>query len=116
MELVRLINAVYDQSRGDNPEQALKSSIASMISYTKTHFSMEEDLMKKHVYPRAVEHKLEHTKVIATVQEFNRIVNSGIVDRKVVTEHMSFLKTWLFDHIMKVDKDFGKFLKTKNVQ
>ena len=114
LELVRLINKAYDESRGDNSEQAIKTSVAELINYTKKHFGMEESLMTTHKYPRAADHRAEHTKLIAAIEAFSRKINNG-VDRAMISQHMSFLKEWLFDHIMKVDKDFGKHLKSKNV-
>ncbi len=114
-ELVRLINKVYDSLQKGNSESAIKQSIVDLLGYTRIHFKAEEDLMGMYGYQLVVRHRLLHKKLIEKLEKFSNKINADFIQQDV-HEHVSFLKNWLFEHIMKADMHFGNFLKSKNVQ
>ena len=84
-----------------------------MVFYTVSHFEAEESLMKKYDYPGYEEHKSIHQKITQQVLSFQKKIQEGDVD--LTEELMTFLKDWLIDHILGVDKKYSDYLNEKGV-
>ena len=69
--------------------------------------------MRKHGYPEYEAHKTIHQALTREVREFQRKFQSGEPD--MTDELMDFLKKWLVDHIMVIDKKYSTFLNKKGV-
>ena len=51
LRLFQLADELHSAMTTGKGNAALNQTLASMIDYTKHHFSCEEQLMKKHFYP-----------------------------------------------------------------
>ncbi|MFZ4700949.1 MAG: hemerythrin domain-containing protein, partial [Candidatus Methylumidiphilus sp.] len=69
------------------------------------------NLMNKYDYPFSSAHKREHQKLVATALDLQARLNNG--NARITSETMTFLKDWLFHHILESDKLFGKYLISK---
>jgi hemerythrin-like metal-binding protein len=79
-----------------------------LMAYTKTHFTHEETLMRKTAYPQFIPHKIAHDRLMKQLEDFQKRHSAGQVG--VSPETMLFLRTWLCDHVSKVDIHLGKWL------
>lgn len=112
-KLVVMLNILNNEMKGGKGSEACKKILVGLIEYTRTHFAVEEALMKKHVYPDSPAHSNEHLKLL---QEANKLEEKIIkTSAPISIELLMFLKKWLTDHIMQTDKKFGAFLNTKGV-
>lgn len=113
-KLVGMVNDLYDAMRTAQGKEVLGKVLDGLISYTKTHFAREEQLMAIHKYPQADAHHKEHvalaTKVLEVQAKF-KSGNTAILSMEV----LNFLREWLIKHIQASDAALGAFLKSKNV-
>ena len=107
--LFEVINRLY-YSRGNKTHAVLGETIQELIDYTKTHFTDEEQLMRKNGYRDYEAHKKKHESFIEKVKKFNneyqKVDDDLLEEYSLVTEILLFLKTWLCDHILVVDKEY----------
>lgn len=108
-QLVGLINELYEAMKEARGQAVLDHILDELQMYIQDHFETEEKYMRKHRYPEFETHREEHrslgTQVIA-LQELRE------QEGKISTpELMSFLCTWLRDHLAGADKDFGNYLQ-----
>jgi hemerythrin len=91
--------------------EELKILLNFLDGYVIKHFSDEEGIQRKHLYPGYATHKLEHNSFVARLNELKEeIYSEGIALHHVIeTNHM--LLQWLIHHISTVDVQLGKFLK-----
>jgi hemerythrin-like metal-binding protein len=118
-KLIEIINRLY-YSRGNRPHTVLGKTIQELIEYTKTHFTDEERLMRENGYPDYQAHKKRHEAFIEEVKKFNteyqKVDDDLLEDYSLITDVLFFLKTWLCDHILVVDKEYCPFLNKKGVK
>ncbi|MBF0625939.1 MAG: bacteriohemerythrin [Magnetococcales bacterium] len=113
--LVELVNEVYSAVRAGEIERGLKTVLPELVSYTVNHFKDEEALFEGHGYPDTARHKEMHVKLVSRVQEFlARLERGG--DRAAALELLGFLKSWLVEHIMGTDAQYGRFLNRQGIR
>jgi len=105
-KLVGLINTLGDAMSTGQGRGVCGAVLDELISYTKTHFAMEEQLMSRHHYASASEHKAEHDRLVREVVEFKDKYDAGTAALSVSLLH--FLMEWLTHHILESDKALAK--------
>jgi hemerythrin-like metal-binding protein len=110
MQLINLINRLFDAMSSGKGSDVLGKTLTDLITYTKGHFALEEKYMREYNYPLLSLHKTEHDKLTKQVLDLANEFQSGktLISIKV----MNFLKDWLNNHIMQNDKKFGEFLNS----
>lgn len=111
--LIHIANELYRLTQRNADPGALKRVIQSLATYTKTHFSYEEQLLKRNHYPDFDDHKAYHEKLVQDVYRFADRVDRG---EDVVNELLEFVKNWLTNHIMKSDMAYSKDLRAKGIR
>jgi hemerythrin-like metal-binding protein len=81
-----------------------------LVAYTATHFAREEEAMQKRAYPDAAAHLAEHEAFRQEIGEFMDRLRAG--DTMLTLGVMKFLKNWLTDHILTVDKRLAAYLNS----
>jgi hemerythrin len=113
-QLINLINNVHDAMKVGQGKQIVGQVLDALISYTKSHFAAEEQLMKANGYPDYESHKKEHNQLTMTVVDFRKEYLEGKVP--LTQSIMNFLKDWLTNHIQGVDKKYGPFFNGKGIK
>jgi len=112
-KLIDLINQLYDAMKVGKGSEVIGPVLKSLITYTQTHFSTEEQLMKLHGYPDYDAHKNEHNQLVAQVSDIKKGMDAG---KMPLTQNvMNFLRDWLIKHIQGDDKKYGPFLNNMGV-
>ncbi|EKD27068.1 MAG: hypothetical protein ACD_79C00896G0004 [uncultured bacterium] len=113
-KLVGLVNSLYDAMKVGKGNDVLGKILEELIEYTKYHFSTEEELMKKHLYPKFLDHKKEHDALTKAAVDLAKQHKEGamLLSMKVNT----FLKDWLTNHIMGTDKKYSPFFIEKGLK
>lgn len=105
--LVDLINELYRAMIEGHAREKNGEILGRLIEYTKTHFVVEESLMRIFGYKDYEGHKARHDDFIARLEDMRREYDSG--DTKITLELMEFLKDWLSSHIMRTDTEYAPY-------
>ena len=108
-KLIVLVNQLHDAMAQGHGKEVLGKTLSELIKYTQEHFKREEDHMRQIAYPGYGAHKQEHDKLIKEVVDLQDKFNAG--NGMLSVQVSSFLRGWLVNHIMKVDKDLAVAIK-----
>lgn len=102
-------------------ETATKETVGwildGLLEYAMKHFMAEEVDMCWHDYPDFNSHKATHDKFLEAVRDLLIQFKTGKTSARILCVQInSFLTDWLVEHIMKVDKAYGPFLRLKGVK
>ena len=106
-----LINQLHNAMSTGKGKEIIGSVLEEMLNYTKTHFTAEEKVLEKYNYPGLAEQKKQHAIYIQKVTEMQEKAKSGTLTLSL--EASQFLKDWLLNHILVIDKKYAEFLNTK---
>lgn len=109
--LIELINSLHDAMKAGQGREILEKVLSSLTEYTVYHFGTEEALFQKHGYPKAAEHKRQHSELTRKVKELTDKLSKG--QCTITLETLDFLTDWLKNHIQGSDKEYGPFLAPK---
>lgn len=109
-KLVDLINQLADGMENNKPKEFCGDTLAQFIEQTRTHFHAEEQLMDRHRYPKAEEHKALHTTLLKDVLAFKASYDAGVTTEFVTL--LVILDSWLKRDIMGADRALAKFVAT----
>ncbi|MCX8027305.1 MAG: bacteriohemerythrin, partial [Thermodesulfovibrionales bacterium] len=112
-QLFKLVNELFAAWKGNKPKEVVGRALDGLIQYTATHFKTEEDYFKKHNYPDAANHIEIHKALVKQALDLKQKFDAGTLD--INMEVMNFLKNWLNNHILRVDKRYGPYLRSKGV-
>lgn len=108
--LVSLLNQLHEAVRGQTEATATRVLLDRLIEYTRTHFLLEESLMRLTHYPAFEKHKQQHEDLIRQVADLQWRLDRG--NAAIGIELLVFLRDWLIQHISETDRRFGAFFQT----
>jgi len=111
--LVDLVNRLNEAMSLGHGREVTGTILQELVEYTVNHFAFEESLMRDHAYPGREHHLQEHRKLVESVSEFKRQFESG--QGSISVELMAFLRDWLVNHILKVDKALARSLAARQL-
>lgn len=111
--LVDLMNEIYKAFGSNQSKKATTRVLKELIDYTVYHFGHEEEIFKKYNYPDSENHNLQHQKFVEKIKAFQKDFNSG--NAILSFDLIDFLKSWLLNHILKIDKKYVAFFKENKV-
>lgn len=112
-ELIRLINGLHDAMRSGQARNTLGRLLDGLARYTVEHFSYEEGRMAACHYPNLVEHQALHADLIRQVTALQEQFARG--NQHINMKVMSFLKSWITEHIQKSDQRYSPYLQAQRV-
>lgn len=112
--LVEILNRLHLAMKQGRGKGELEGILVFLKDYTLTHFAMEEDLMARHGYKGAAQHKAIHAELVAQVADLVTKFQSG--KAMLTLEVMSFLEDWLVKHIQGEDYRFALDLRGKGIR
>jgi hemerythrin len=113
-KLIAIINRLHEAMLAGSASKVMDGIFAELLDYTVYHFSTEEKLFQQHQYPQTSVHTNKHIDLTKTAQQLQSDFASG--KTRITLDTMNFLKDWLNDHILQVDKQAGAFLASKGVR
>ena len=112
-KLIAILNELHDAMKAKKDMDLIGKTLTELIDYTVYHFQTEERLLEDHQFPYLNSHKAEHANLTKEVYDLKKRFNSG--EHVMTTEVLSFLKNWVNDHIIGMDKNYTTFLRNKGV-
>jgi len=108
IELLRRINLLIESM---NENKDILESFDFMSQYAIDHFQDEEEYMESINYPSLSSHKKVHENLLNSVSNYrSEILNNDLNPAKLA----SFLKNWLFTHIVGVDIKYANHAKSSS--
>lgn len=111
--LFELVNELHDAMMQGKGSLILKSTLASLVDYTQTHFKAEEALLIQHNYQGYAQQKKEHTDLVQQLLDIKKQVDDGKIALTIAT--MNFLKGWLTNHVLGTDMKYKDYLNGRGV-
>jgi methyl-accepting chemotaxis protein len=108
-QLVALINDLHHALREGRTQQRMKEILDELVEYTKHHFTFEEQMMMRCNYPDLNNHKRLHENLVRQVLSIYEGFESG--KNCIGIETFNFLKDWLTNHILRVDKSYSATMR-----
>ncbi|MBU1215543.1 MAG: bacteriohemerythrin [Gammaproteobacteria bacterium] len=100
-ELVNILNRLFVAVSLREGDKVIAGILDALMSYTQTHFALEERLLKQAKYKDFDAHKEEHRKLL---EQLDQLCKKHLMEEKpIYFEMLSFLKRWLKEHIQGVD-------------
>ena len=117
-ELFARINDLVAAVKQHTCKYKIGDVIKFLEEYIVFHFGEEEKYMREHDYPGYLQHKAQHEIFIKNFEELKKELpkleggaKPGSYDLSVETNQV--VVDWILDHIAKIDKKLGEFLKDR---
>jgi hemerythrin-like metal-binding protein len=111
--LISYINLLKKAIENEASGAIVNQVVRGMVEYTRTHFFVEEELMKAYDYPDREAHLKAHdvfrtkaTMLVRSLEHGEEIDLPGV---------LTFLIEWLMSHILKVDARLADYLRDKSL-
>ena len=112
-QLLTALNDIYKAMQNKDDKLALAQIINNLRQYAQEHLSVEEACLLKNSYPEYEEHVKQHKIFKEKLAGFCEDFNS---DKFLLHFELAvFLKNWILNHIMLVDRKYTDFLNSKGI-
>jgi hemerythrin len=108
-ELVNILNRLFVAVSKFEGDKVIAGILDALMSYTQTHFALEERLMRQAKYQDLDAHIEEHRKLMSQLEQLSR--KFLIEEKPIYFEMLVFLKNWLKGHIQGVDTKYSAALQ-----
>ena len=108
--LIEAVNQLFEAIRDKRGDEVLDEVLAMLEDYTIHHFQHEEKLMEEYKFLGLPKHKKLHQELIVSLEK----IKAEPVDKvKMATNLLTFLRSWVLNHIVEVDKKYGNYLESR---
>lgn len=104
-ELVNILNRLFIAVSLREGNKVIADVLDALVSYTRTHFVLEERLMRQARYKDLELHIYEHKKLLAQLDLLCRKHLNE--ERAIYFDTLRFLKSWLKGHIQGIDTQYS---------
>ena len=111
-KLLSIINNLHDSMQLGKANTVMRRILAELASYTATHFAHEERLFRQYSYSNSISHQSSHASLVSQLKELQKQFDAGA---PISIKTFGFLKKWLTEHILKDDRAYSQFLRSKGV-
>lgn len=108
MRLVELVNELHDNLLAGCSMTLIEAGFHRVARHTADHFRHEERLMAESDYPDIDNHMLAHQQLVYQLADLLTMIDAG--EPVFTVELAEFLKIWLLNHILTMDKKLGAYL------
>ena len=115
-ELIGMINELDDASLARREQIVLEDVLQRLGNYVTFHFNTEEALMAglSQAESHAAEHLQQHRLFIEQIWKLR--AEAEHERDETMSELVSFLNSWLYEHILKTDRKLGALLNGQLAQ
>lgn len=103
---IRLLNDLHEGVHGGRGDIA--NIIQRLVDYAEEHFALEEQRMREVGFPGYRSHKAMHDSCLSELRRYQVRVER---EERVASELFFFLRTWLLNHLMRVDQQLAPYLE-----
>lgn len=110
-QLVNMLNQLAEREDGERTS-VLFNVLNGLIEYTRSHFIVEEELMRAYGYPHFEEHQRAHESFCDHVTNMTATLDE--TDGVIVNLYL-YLRDWLIQHILETDRKVAEHLKSQGL-
>lgn len=111
--LFDILHELHDAINANAGATACNIILEQLVEHTRTHFLMEESLMRLLSYPDFDAHRVQHGNLLKQVAKVQaRLEKYGFA---VSFELLHFLKAWLVNHVLHKDQRFAAYALSRGV-
>ena len=110
-KLIAMANQLHEAMGAGKGKEVVEPVLTEMLDYTRQHFTAEEKLLEKYNYPGLGEQKREHEAFFKKVTEMQAELKQRNLTLSI--EVSQYLRSWITNHIMGIDKKYTSFLVSK---
>jgi hemerythrin len=103
--LFNILNKLYENCMGTDLPNSLDPIVDELVSYSKYHFSAEEQHMRDIGYKDIEKQISEHRSFTQRSLQLKRVVDKN--DLELTKELIVFLGSWILKHVMEEDKKYS---------
>ncbi|MDO9584026.1 MAG: bacteriohemerythrin [Desulfomicrobium sp.] len=107
--LVEIINSLAE-GIGHASMKDLQGILSKLKEYAQYHFQTEEGIMEASAYTELEDHKAEHSAFVDQILLFD--LDVILASEGLAWDMFHFLRGWLTNHILVVDRQFSTSLQT----
>jgi len=112
-ELFQRVNTLLEACSGGRGKDEIPGLLDFLTDYVHVHFAAEQGYMDRHGYPDAPAHKKLHAEFTKSVAAFKADLAGQGANLNLTVTINRLVVDWLVQHIGKMDKALGAFLKDK---
>lgn len=112
-ELFKRINSLLDACTQGKGKGEVGKVLNFLEDYIVAHFNAEEAIQKKHSYPEYEPHKALHDEFRKNFAELKKQFEKEGAGLPLVLRTNRTVVDWLINHIGRIDKALGAFLKLR---
>lgn len=105
IDKINILVATLDEYRENKNRDKLQRVFDDMAQYVVRHFKDEEEFMRSIAYPQLSSHQKIHENLLNQVAHYGSLIKNGTINEEKL---VSFLRSWLYTHIMGVDMQYAK--------
>lgn len=110
-QLISIINQLNDAIRDKRGRNVFKNALTELNHYVVYHFTFEETLFDDLAYDEKESHLKKHALFI---EELNTLTHEfDDLEQDISEKLVTFLRQWLINHILSVDKKLGHAIMDK---
>jgi hemerythrin len=104
---LELTKKIYLLANKTIEEKNVQKLLGELIRYMKYHFNSEELLMQVYQYPKYIEQRNQHDKLLIELESKYAEIESGEGN---LVQLLFMMMKWFIDHDIEFDKEFSKFV------
>lgn len=112
-KLADLLNELHESSAQAGSHASVYPVLNALVRYAEEHFRGEEALMEETRYPELMRQRREHEKFSFAVFALNERLQAR--EEETADEALSFVKNWLLDHILQMDRRMGDYVQDRGI-
>jgi len=112
-KIIDLIEELIESIRDSRDDYIIGDVLNDLTEYSKSHFGVEERLLKKYDYFEEPEHEARHREFAERVNELKSV--HGAHYRDIPKETLNLLKSWFFEHELTMDASYIAFFRGKGL-
>jgi hemerythrin-like metal-binding protein len=113
-KLIDLMNTLFKMIRNQEANDSINEVLGEMNKYAEMHLHDEESILMNNNYPDLSNHIALHRNYREKVRMLIDESKNG--NEAIINETYLFLRKWWMEHIVKEDKQYGEFLKSKGIK
>ena len=113
VEFSQIVDELSSREPSNEDWRRIDALFSKIMRFVATHFSEEEELMRKYNYPNYAPHKKLHDKFTAEMLKMQGDINNRNI--KFKKKMSSLLWDWLYKHINEVDYQYRDFFQKQGL-
>lgn len=110
--LVHLVCELHQSVVDHESKESQVERLTSLLNFAKSHFLIEEQLLRMHQCQGYLVHKAAHEGLAYALMGLRQQIASG--ERELSLEYVELIKLWLVDHFTEFDLPCAEFLSEEN--